>query len=91
MFEVLSFGGYVVLFRTVFVRGDTRIDWRASYQITMAGLAATRLFAAGRRRRHRADRVGAAALGHGARGSSRAGWSPSSSLLYAVYMLALVI
>ena len=25
----------------------SRIDWRASYQITMAGLAATRLFAAG--------------------------------------------
>ena len=45
-FEVLSFGGYILLFRTVFVRGDTRIDWRESYQITMAGLAATRLFAA---------------------------------------------
>ena len=45
-FEVLSFGGYIVLFRTVFVRGSPRIDWRESYQITMAGLAATRLFAA---------------------------------------------
>jgi uncharacterized protein (TIRG00374 family) len=30
----------------VFVRGDSQIDWRESYQITMAGLAATRLFAA---------------------------------------------
>src|SRR5919201_1036010 len=45
--EVLSFVGYVVLFRAVFVRGGSRIDWRESYQITMAGLAATRLLAAG--------------------------------------------
>ena len=44
--ECLSFAGYVVLFRTVFVRAGSRIDFRASYQITMAGLAATRLFAA---------------------------------------------
>ena len=27
--------------------GGRRIGWRASYQITLAGLAATRLFAAG--------------------------------------------
>ena len=40
-----SFLGYVALFRAVFVRGESRIDWRESYQITMAGLAATRLFA----------------------------------------------
>ena len=46
LFEVLSFAGYIWLFRTVFVRGESRIDWRASYQITMAGVAATRLFAA---------------------------------------------
>src|SRR5690348_16396751 len=45
--EVLSFLGYVVLFRAVFVRSTSRIDWRESYQITMAGLAATRLLAAG--------------------------------------------
>jgi putative heme transporter len=46
-FEALSFCGYVALFRTVFVRaGRSQIDWRASYEITMAGLAATRLFAA---------------------------------------------
>ena len=43
--EVCSFLGYIALFRVVFVRGDSRIDWRASYEITMAGLAATRLFA----------------------------------------------
>ncbi len=45
-FELLSFVGYVALFRAVFVRGGSRIGWRESYQITMAGLAATRLFAA---------------------------------------------
>jgi len=44
--EVCSFGGYVALFRGVFVRDESRIGWRESYQITMAGLAATRLFAA---------------------------------------------
>ena len=46
LLELLSFAGYVVLFRAVFVRGHGRIGWRESYQITMAGLAATRLFAA---------------------------------------------
>lgn len=45
--EICSFAGYVVLFRAVFVRGrDGPIGWPESYQITMAGLAATRLFAA---------------------------------------------
>ena len=50
--EVLSFAGYVVLFRTVFVKRPhpsshlERINWRVTYEITMAGLAATRLFAA---------------------------------------------
>jgi uncharacterized membrane protein YbhN (UPF0104 family) len=59
--ELLSFAGYVVLFRAVFVTTRTGptgtpdpagsppapgpIGWRESYQITMAGLAATRLFA----------------------------------------------
>jgi len=43
--EILSFGGYILLFRTVFVRGYDRITWSASYQITMASVAATRLFA----------------------------------------------
>jgi putative heme transporter len=45
LLEVLSFAGYVVLFRSVLVRGQERVGWRESYQITMAGLAATRLFA----------------------------------------------
>jgi uncharacterized protein (TIRG00374 family) len=42
------FAGYVAMFRGIFLRaGATRIDWKASYQITMAGLAASRIFAAG--------------------------------------------
>jgi uncharacterized membrane protein YbhN (UPF0104 family) len=44
--ELLSFAGYVALFRAVFVRKPSLIGWRESYQVTMAGLAATRLFAA---------------------------------------------
>jgi uncharacterized membrane protein YbhN (UPF0104 family) len=45
LLELLSFAGYILLFRSVFVRGQEQIGWRESYQITMAGLAATRLFA----------------------------------------------
>jgi putative heme transporter len=44
-FELFSFAGYVVLFRAVFVDRQGPIGWRESYQITMAGLVATRLFA----------------------------------------------
>jgi putative heme transporter len=50
--ETLSFAGYVVLFRAIFVARRhsqshlERIGWRESYEITMAGLVATRLFAA---------------------------------------------
>jgi uncharacterized membrane protein YbhN (UPF0104 family) len=44
-FEVGSYAGYVVLFRGVIARGDSRLGWRASYDITMAGVAATRLLA----------------------------------------------
>ncbi len=51
LFSVLSFGGYVAMFKWVYVRADDpsarRIGFAESYQITMAGLAATRLFAAG--------------------------------------------
>ena len=50
-FNVLAFGAYVALFRGVLggTRDDDvhrRLDLRASYQITMAGLAATRIFSA---------------------------------------------
>lgn len=50
-FNVLAFVAYVALFRGV-IRGSgddpvhRRLDMKASYQITMAGLAATRIFSA---------------------------------------------
>jgi uncharacterized protein (TIRG00374 family) len=83
--------GYVLLFRTVFVRGeDSQIDWRESLEITMAALAATRLFNAA-----------------GAGGVALTAWALRRSgmerrmvacrmvaflvLLYSVYMLSLVI
>ncbi len=88
--ECCSFVGYVVLFRGVFVRGDTRIGWRPSYQITMAGLAATRLFAAG----------GAGGIALTAWALRRAGMAPRVvacrmiaflAVLYGVFMGALVV
>jgi uncharacterized protein (TIRG00374 family) len=88
--EVCSFCGYIALFRVVFVRGDSKIDWRASYQITMAGLAATRLFAS----------AGAGGIALTAWALTRSGLEPwlvacrliaFLALLYGVYMGALVV
>lgn len=47
LYTLGMFGGYVLLFQGVFGRGGAHLTWRESYQITMAGLAATRLFSAG--------------------------------------------
>jgi uncharacterized protein (TIRG00374 family) len=44
--ELLSVAGYAALFRAVFGRGMPRIDWRASLQIPLAGIAAIRLLSA---------------------------------------------
>ena len=44
-FEVLSFGSYVLLFRAVL--GDGWFGWRVSLLITFAGVAMTRMLAAG--------------------------------------------
>ncbi|MDQ6834916.1 MAG: flippase-like domain-containing protein [Actinomycetota bacterium] len=88
--EICSFIGYVMLFRVVFVRGDSRIGWRTSYEITMAGLAATRLFAS----------AGAGGIALTAWALRRSGLEARvvacrmvafMVLLYAVYMGALVI
>lgn len=47
VFELIAFATYVALFRGV-VGGDVLpLTWRESYEINMAGLAATRLLAAG--------------------------------------------
>jgi len=90
VFTLGSFGGYVMMFQGVFVRAASRVDWRASYQITMAGLAATRLFAAG----------GAGGIALTAWALRRSGMPRRKVadktlafliLTYAVYMAALVI
>ena len=46
-FDVLAFAAYVALFRGVVAEHVIRLRWSESYQITMAGLAATRVFSAG--------------------------------------------
>jgi putative heme transporter len=88
--EVCSFLGYVWLFRGVFIRGESRIDWSESYQITMASLAATRLFAA----------AGAGGIALTAWALRRSGMGARivacrmiafMALLYGVYMVTLVI
>ena len=90
VFTLASFGGYVMMFQGVFVRAGSRVDWRASYQITMAGLAATRLFAAG----------GAGGIALTAWALRRSGMPRRKVadktlafliLTYAVYMAALVV
>src|SRR5437762_3957396 len=89
-FTVLMFASYVALFRGVVGESVLRLEWRESYQITMAGLAATRLFSAGG--------AGGIVLTYWA--LRKAGMPRRQTacrmvaflvLLYAVYMSALVI
>ena len=47
LFTVGMFGGYVFLFHGIFDDASRHLNWRESYQITMASLAATRVFSAG--------------------------------------------
>jgi uncharacterized membrane protein YbhN (UPF0104 family) len=44
--ELASVAGYALLFGTVYARGVPRIDWRASLEIPLAGIAAIRLLSA---------------------------------------------
>jgi uncharacterized protein (TIRG00374 family) len=44
---IAMFAAYVALFRGVIGKEVIHLEWRESYEITMAGLAATRLFSAG--------------------------------------------
>jgi uncharacterized protein (TIRG00374 family) len=90
LLEAGSYGGYVLLFRGVLVRPGSRIGWRESYEITMAGVAATRLLAAGG--------LGGIALTGWA--LDRSGMRRTEVLqrlttfyvaLYGIYMLALVL
>jgi uncharacterized protein (TIRG00374 family) len=88
-FSIAMFFSYVALFKGV-VGERIRLRWRESYEITMAGLAATRLFSAGG--------AGGIALTYWA--LRKAGMERRQTacrmvaflvLLYAVYMLTLVI
>jgi uncharacterized protein (TIRG00374 family) len=47
LFCIAMFAAYVALFRGVIGKEVIHLEWRESYQITLAGLAATRLFSAG--------------------------------------------
>jgi uncharacterized membrane protein YbhN (UPF0104 family) len=88
--EAVSFAGYVVLFRAVFSDAQRTIGWGESYQITMAGVVATRLLAT----------AGAGGVALTAWALKRAGMDSRTVarrmvaflvLLYSVYAGALVI
>jgi len=90
LFNVGAFGAYVALFRGVIGEHAGDLDWRESYQITMAGLAATRLLSAGG--------AGGIVLTYWA--LRKAGMERSESarrmvaflvLLYSVYLAAVII
>jgi uncharacterized protein (TIRG00374 family) len=89
-FVVLMFFSYVALFRGVVGERVVHLEWSESYQITMAGLAASRLFSAGG--------AGGIVLTYWA--LRKAGMERRQTalrmvaflvLLYAVYMVALVV
>ncbi len=88
--EIVSMASYIAIFQGVHVPPGSPIRWRHSYQITMAGLAATRLFAAG----------GAGGVAITAWSLRRSGMERREVaqrmiaflvLLYGVYMVALVV
>jgi uncharacterized protein (TIRG00374 family) len=90
VFDVAMFFSYVALFRGVVGERVSGLEWSESYQITMAGLAATRLFSAGG--------AGGIVLTYWA--LRKAGMERRQTacrmvaflvLLYAVYMVALVV
>ncbi|HKP91440.1 MAG TPA: hypothetical protein VJT75_15855, partial [Thermoleophilaceae bacterium] len=86
-FSALSFLGHIVLFRGVFLDKSSRIGYGASYDITMAGHAATRLLGA----------AGAGGIALQVWALNRSGMSPRTVatrmlgfmvLLYSFYALA---
>jgi uncharacterized membrane protein YbhN (UPF0104 family) len=90
LLEVGSFAGYVILFRAVFSDRTTPISWNESYQITMAGVIATRLLAA----------AGAGGVALTAWALRRAGMRTATVarrmveflvVLYSVYVVALLL
>ena len=89
-FEVVSFVGHIVLFQAVCLDGRSRIGLRASTEITLAGHAATRLFASAG-----AGGVALTAWAMRKSGMERATVAARMTtflvLLYSVYMVALVV
>jgi uncharacterized protein (TIRG00374 family) len=88
--EALCIGGEVVLLRGVFAHPGSRIGWRASSEITLAGGVATKLFAT-------AGAGGLALTAWALRASGLAQQEVATGLVcyeildYSVYMAALVI
>jgi putative heme transporter len=90
IFEVGSYAGYVVIFRAIFAGPGSRLGWRDSYDITMAGVAATRLLATAG--------VGGIALTSWALSHAGMGRRELTErlttfyvLLYGIFMIALVV
>jgi uncharacterized protein (TIRG00374 family) len=88
--QLLSMASYIALFQGVSVPPGSPIAWRESYQITMAGLAASRLFAAG-------GAGGVAVTAWALRRSGMEGREVAQRmiaflvLLYGVYMVAMIV
>lgn len=89
-FEILSMGSYVALFHGIHIPPGSRVTLRDSYLMTMASLAATRLFAAG----------GAGGVALTAWALRRAGLPRREVaermiaflvLLYAIYVIAMIV
>ena len=94
--NLFSFVAYIALFRGILggraesAQLSERLDWRTSYQITLAGLAATRLFSAGG--------AGGIALTYWALRRAGMGTRQTAArmvaflvMLYTVYLAALVV
>ncbi len=88
--ECLSLGGYMALFRLLFTTDQVRIGWGSSYQITLAGAVATKLLAAGGAGGIALTVWALRAAGLDARTVARR-MTSFELLLYAVFMLALVV
>jgi putative heme transporter len=85
--EVLSYAGYVVLLRAIF---GSVVGWRQSFLITMAGVAATRLFATAGAGGIVLTTWALRRLGLASRDVGR-GMVAFLATLYAVYMTALLV
>jgi uncharacterized protein (TIRG00374 family) len=90
LFEAISIAGYMAIFREVVSSERVRIRWKESYEITMAGIVATKVFAA-------AGAGGVALTAWALRAAGLDGRTVARRLtsfeilLYAVYMASLVI